>query len=145
MIWAPLLFLAIDGILEKPAAGWCLLGILAVAMQILAGHIQYAYYTGIAAVLYLAAKLPGAAERMKALICFFLFYGGAAVLAAAQILPGIEAGRDTLRGMGVPYEFAAMFSFPPENLITWVVPPFSATWFISPTGDAGTCGRCPSS
>ena len=27
MIWAPLLFLAIDGALEKPAAGWCLLGI----------------------------------------------------------------------------------------------------------------------
>ena len=53
-----------------------------------------------------------------------LFYGGGAVLAAAQILPGIEAGRDTLRGMGVPYEFAAMFSFPPENLITWVVPAF---------------------
>ena len=124
MIWAPLLFLAIDGAVEKPGAGWCLLGILAVAMQILAGHIQYAYYTGIAAVLYLAASLPGTAERMKALTCFFLFYGGAVVLAAAQILPGIEAGRDSLRGVGVSYEFATMFSFPPENLITWVVPVF---------------------
>ena len=93
-------------------------------MQILAGHIQYVYYTGIAAVLYLAARLPGAAERMKVLACFFLFYGGAVILAAAQILPGIEAGRDSLRGAGVPYEFAAMFSFPPENLITWVVPAF---------------------
>jgi len=124
MIWAPLLFLAIDGAVEKPGAGWCLLGILAVAMQILAGHIQYAYYTGIAAVLYLAARLPGTAEQMKALTCFFLFYGGAVILAAAQILPGIEAGRDSLRGLGVSYEFASMFSFPPENLITWVVPAF---------------------
>ena len=124
MIWAPLLFLAIDGAVEKPAAGWCLLGMFAVAMQILAGHIQYVYYTGIAAVLYLAASLPGTAERMKALTCFFLFYGGAVILAAAQILPGIEAGRDSLRGVGVSYEFATMFSFPPENLITWVVPTF---------------------
>jgi hypothetical protein len=124
MIWAPLLFLAIDGAVERPAAKWCLLGILAVAMQILAGHIQYVYYTGIAAVIYLAVRLPGTAERMKALACFFLFYGGAVILAAAQLLPGIEAGRDTLRGVGVPYEFAAMFSFPPENLITWVAPAF---------------------
>jgi hypothetical protein len=124
MIWAPLLFLAIDGILEKPAAGWCLLGILAVAMQILAGHIQYAFFTGIAAVLYLAVKLPGAAERMKSAMCFAILYGGGAVLAAAQLLTGIEAGRDTQRGMGVPYEFAALFSFPPENLITWVAPAF---------------------
>jgi hypothetical protein len=124
MIWAPLLFLAIDGAVEKPAAGWCLLGMFAVAMQILAGHIQYTYYTGIAASIYLAMRLYGAPARMKALGCFALFYMGAVSLAAAQILPGIEAGRDTLRGMGVPYEFAAMFSFPPENLVTWLVPAF---------------------
>ena len=124
MIWAPLLFLAIDGAVEKPAAGWCLLGMFAVAMQILAGHIQYTYYTGIAASIYLAVRLYGAPARLKALGCFALFYMGAVILAAAQILPGIEAGRDTLRGVGVPYEFAAMLSFPPENLITWVAPAF---------------------
>jgi hypothetical protein len=124
MIWAPLLFLAIDGAVEKTAAGWCLLGIFAVAMQILAGHIQYVYYTGIAAVIYLAVRLYGATGRLKALGCFALFYMGAVILAAAQILPGIEAGRDTLRGAGIPYEFATMFSFPPENLITWLVPAF---------------------
>lgn len=124
MIWAPLLFLAIDGAIEKPAAGWCLLGTFAVAMQILAGHIQYTYYTGIASSIYLAVRLYGAPERLKALGCFALFYTGAVILAAAQILPGIEAARDTLRGMGVTYKFAAMFSFPPENLVTWLVPAF---------------------
>jgi hypothetical protein len=139
MIWAPLLFLAIDGAVEKPGAGWCLLGILAVTMQILAGHIQYAYYTGIAASIYLAVRLYGAPGRLKALGCFALFYMGAVILAAAQILPGIEAGRDTLRGMGVPYDFAAMFSFPPENLVTWLVPfffgdtvhfPYWGRWYL---------------
>jgi len=124
MIWAPLLFLAIDGALEKPSAGWCLLGAGAAAMQILAGHIQYAYYTGIAAAIYLAIRIYGAPERLKTVVCFFLFYAGAFVLAAAQILPGIEAGRDTLRGMGVPNDFVALFSFPPENLVSWVVPSF---------------------
>ena len=74
--------------------------------------------------IYLAAKAPGGRGTAEGAQLLFLFYGGAVVLAAAQILPGIEAGRDTLRGVGVPYEFAAMFSFPPENLITWVVPAF---------------------
>ena len=139
MAWAPLLFLALDGALERPCAGWCLLGSLAVAMQILAGHIQYVYYTGIAACLYLALCLPGAARRLQSAACLFLFYGGGAVLAAAQILPGVEAGMDSLRGLGVPYEFAAMFSLPPENLLTWVAPsffgdgetfPYWGRWFL---------------
>jgi hypothetical protein len=139
MIWAPLLLLAVDGAVEKPAAGWCLMGVFAVAMQILAGHIQYAYYTGIAASIYLAIRLYGAPERLRALLCFATFYGGAAVLTAVQLLPGIEAGRDTLRGMGAPYEFAAMFSFPPENLATWLVPaffgdavhfPYGGRWYL---------------
>ena len=132
MIWAPLLFLAIDGILEKPSAGWCLLGAGAVAMQILAGHVQYAYYTGIAASVYLAIRLYGAPGRLKVLLCFASFFASAAVLAAAQILPGIEAGRDSLRGIGVPYDFAAMFSFPPENLVTWVAPAFFGDMVHSP-------------
>ncbi|HTZ39263.1 MAG TPA: hypothetical protein VMB77_03840 [Syntrophales bacterium] len=124
MIWAPLLFLAVDGISERPSAGWCLLGVAAVAMQILAGHIQYAYYTGIAAGIYLAIRLYWASERLKVLLCFVMIFSGAAVLSAAQLLPGIEAGRDSLRGAGESYEFATMFSFPPENLITWVAPAF---------------------
>ena len=139
MIWAPLLFLAIDGTLEKPAAGWCLLGSLAIAMQILAGHVQYAYYTGIAASIYLVLSLPRASRRPQSIACVFLFYAGGAVLAAAQILPGLEAGMDTLRSLGVPYEFAAMFSLPPENLLTLVAPfffgdmvrfPYWGRWYL---------------
>jgi hypothetical protein len=139
MAWAPLLFMALDGALERPSVGWCLAGSLAVAMQILAGHIQYVYYTGIAACVYLALSLPGAASRLQGVASLLLFYAGGAVLAAAQILPGIEAGRESLRGFGVPYEFAAMFSFPPENLLTWVVPsffgdhvrfPYWGRWFL---------------
>lgn len=124
MIWAPLLFLAIDGIFERPSAAWCLLGVAAVSFMILAGHIQYAYYTGIAAGIYLAIRLYGASERLKVLLCFIIIFSGAAVLSAAQLLPGIEAGRDSLRGASESYGFATMFSFPPENLITWVAPAF---------------------
>src|SRR5262245_9704640 len=37
MAWVPLLLLAIDGWLDSRRAAWCLLGTLAVALQILAG------------------------------------------------------------------------------------------------------------
>lgn len=39
MIWAPLLLLAIDGLSDSDSFKWCLLGMFAIAMQILAGRI----------------------------------------------------------------------------------------------------------
>ena len=52
MTWVPLIFLAVDGLLEKPTLGWGLLGSFAVAMQILAGHPQYVYYTALSVLIY---------------------------------------------------------------------------------------------
>ena len=46
------------------------------------------------------------------------------MLAAVQLFPGIQAARETIRGVGVSYELASLFSFPPENLLTWLVPGF---------------------
>jgi len=53
-----------------------------------------------------------------------LIYAGAVALTAVQIITGIEVGSESVRGAGVPYEFAAEFSFAPENLATLVVPGF---------------------
>jgi len=62
MTWAPLLFLALDGALSlggrfapRPLGRWCLLGMLAVAMQIFGGHPQYLFFTGVAAAFYTLA------------------------------------------------------------------------------------------
>ena len=49
---------------------------------------------------------------------------GAAALAAVQLLPGIDASRESVRSAGLSYADAAMFSFPPENLLTLLVPGF---------------------
>ncbi len=45
-------------------------------------------------------------------------------LAAVQLLPGRDASRESLRSGGLPYAVAATFLFPPENLITLLVPGF---------------------
>jgi hypothetical protein len=151
MAWTPLVFLAIDKVVaavprgdRRRAVNWCLAGAVAVAMQVYAGHPQYLFYTGVAAVLYAAlllgsAWLEGAAPaqdggpagwgrglswRVLAAtgLALCVIYPLGAALGAAQLLPGIAASRETIRSVPVPFSFAAMFGFPPENLLTLVAP-----------------------
>jgi hypothetical protein len=123
MAWAPLLFLAIDGLCMAPALGWALLAAFTVTMQILAGHPQYLFYTGVAAATYLVLSLRGARDRRWALLGFAGAYAGAVALAAIQLLPAIEVARDSIR-VGGAYDWVASFSFPPENLLTLLAPAF---------------------
>jgi hypothetical protein len=61
--WAPLVLRCIDGVLDRCSGGWrgllgwCLLGAVAVGMQILAGHPQIAYITAIGVLVYSAIPL----------------------------------------------------------------------------------------
>ena len=124
IVWAPLLFLAIDRIHAESSPRWIFPGIFAVSMQILAGHIQYAFYTGIAASFYAGLLLIKEERRLRFCMLFSAIYLAAALLCAVQLLPGIQAADECVRGKGVSYEFASSFSFPPENLVTWLVPGF---------------------
>lgn len=124
IVWVPLIFLSIDGVFERESLWWYFLGIFSVAMQILAGHPQYVFYTGVAAVIYAGIRLIRAEKRLKVITCFAGMYAGGVVLAAAQLLPGIHATQESIRGMGVSYEFASICSLAPENLLTWLAPGF---------------------
>ena len=137
MVWAPLVFLSIDGLAAKPRARACLLGVFAVAMQILSGHPQYVFYTGVAAVIYAGACAVRAERRLGFAAGFVAVYAGGAALAAAQLLPAVQAAGESVRSGGVSYAFAASFSFPPENFATLLAPDFF--------GDLATVpywGRC---
>jgi len=57
MAWAPLILLAVDAVVDKRSFGWCLFGMFAVAMQLLAGHPQYVFYTGVTATIYVGILL----------------------------------------------------------------------------------------
>ena len=124
LIWIPLLFLSIDGLFEKKSLWWCFLGMFAGAMQILAGHPQYVFYTGVAATIYTGIRIIWTENRLKIAASYVGIYAGSVVLAAVQLFPGIEVAEESIRGTGVSYEFASTFSFPPENFITWFVPGF---------------------
>jgi hypothetical protein len=125
MTWAPLIFLTIDEWLRARRPGWLLLGMLAVAMQILAGHPQYVFYTAIGAAVYALVRLPEVSgSRLRAAAGLLTIHAGGAMLAAAQLLPGFQATEETIRGKPLPFSFASEFPFPIENLITLVAPGF---------------------
>jgi hypothetical protein len=124
LVWVPLLFLAIDGLFEKRSLGWLLLGMFAVTMQILAGHPQYVFYTGVAAALYSAFCMIRGHQRLRVALALSGVYMGAAALSAIQLFTGIQAAGESIRSIGLDFAVASMFSFPPENIITMLSPGF---------------------
>ena len=123
--WIPLLFLAIDEWLASRRWIWCLIGMLAVAMQSLSGQPQYVYFSGLVAGGYALLRLLERREgRAVAAAGLLSFYAGGVLLAAVQLLVGVQAVEETIRSRPLPFQFAASFNFPPENLITFVVPGF---------------------
>ena len=142
LIWAPLLFLAIDRTVDRPSLGPCLLGMFAVAMSVLAGHPQYVFYMGVAAGVYCVLQVVRAPHRGKVILGMAAIALGGAALSAVQLLTGLQEGGEAMRSIGMPYNFAASFSFPPENFLTLVAPwffgdmkgvPYWGRWYITET------------
>jgi hypothetical protein len=123
MTWSPLIFCSIDALFGNGRMRSALLGMFAVAMQILAGFPQYVFYTAIIAGLYSALRLIGRWNWRRAAELLSIYPGGA-LLAAVQLLPVIQTTRETTRGLRLPFNFASMVAFPPENFLTLVTPNF---------------------
>ena len=125
MPWIPLLFLALDEWLASRRLIWCLIGMLAVAMQIFSGQPQYVYFTALVAGSYALLRLMERRnDRLAAAAGLLSFYVGAALLAAVQLSASQQAVAETIRSQALPFQFAASFNFPPENLLTLVAPGF---------------------
>ena len=122
MAWAPLVLLAIDALCERPNLGWVLVGAAACALQALAGHPQYLFLTALAAGLSAALQLIRAPRRAPILIALASMAGIALTLAAAQLLPALEATRESTRAGALAFTSAASYSLPLENLATLLVP-----------------------
>ncbi len=133
MAWIPLQFLAIDEWFARRKPAWCLVGMFAIAMEILGGHPQYVYFAGIATGLYALIRLAEPQRnRLSALAGVLSIPAGAALLAAVQLLAGVQAVEETVRALPLPVWFAGSVSFPPENLLTLVSPAFFGDYTVHP-------------
>jgi len=126
MAWVPLLFLSAEGFLRTRKLRWAaILGLLA-GIQLLAGHWQYVYYTGLGLAVYCLGRLiigVGLKKRewkfipAGVIVCLVIALG----LAAIQILPALSVSGDSFR-KDLDIGWASAFSLPPINLITFILP-----------------------
>lgn len=122
MAWTPLALLAADEILDSPRLKPVLCGILAFAMQLLAGHPQTVYITGLAVALYSLVRLARAEHRWRAALSLAAMPIGGCAIAAVQLLAGLQASSEGIRSHGDTFTFVSQYSFPPINLLTLVAP-----------------------
>jgi hypothetical protein len=129
LAWTPWILGSVEDWSIRRAPRALAIAAAATALQILAGQMQYVFYTGIAALLlgWSAPSLPPVALakgggrappfwlHSLAVLSLYLF---AAALAAIQLLPGWFAAQEGLRQGNLPAAFAGQFSLPPENLLT---------------------------
>jgi len=97
MTWAPLIFLAVDGMMDKPALKWSLLGMFAVAMQMLTGQFQYVYYTAIAVVMYGCSRLFFVRKWKYIIPGLLTIPIGSLFLTAFQVLPVLTSAQEGVR------------------------------------------------
>src|SRR5581483_3907240 len=116
MVWAPLIFLAIDDLTTTRSLRGAWIGAGAVAMQILAGHPQYVFYTAIIVGIYSLLCLWKAPSKWNAIGGYALICLGGAALSAAQLLTGMQAANESIR-QELGRQMASSFSFAPENLL----------------------------
>jgi hypothetical protein len=107
------------------------------ALQLLAGHTQTAFISGVALVIWLAARLVGRddsrpSRRGNALRVGLVLAGGvalAAVLAAVQLLPTLELAGLSSRQGGLDINEVLSFSWHPLHLTRALLPAYDAPLF----------------
>ena len=128
MVWAPLIFLAIDDLTCTRSLRGAWLGAGAVMMQVFAGHPQYVYYTALIAGPYALVGLWNAPSRRNAIAGMALMAIGGIALSAVQLftVPPAPAANHLLKAcaLRLNIQVAGTFAFPPENLLTLFVPGF---------------------
>jgi len=122
MVWAPLTFWAIDRILEDPSMRRLLVGMIPVSFQLLAGHVQYFFYTSLFAALYALGRLFLGKPKVKEALYLIGMYAGAMVLTAAQWLEGLRVVGGSLRNIPVLDNVQGSMSMAQSNFISVLMP-----------------------
>jgi len=128
-VWIPLILYLLNKALNSPSLWFY--GSLAGAAwgaQILAGAPQDAFYTFLAASLFLAwnlkRPLKSARHNPRAFLLLVLLFCFGSGLAAIQLLPAFEFMGQSVRASLGRYDLITQGSYPPEALITAFLPRF---------------------
>lgn len=124
--WLALAVFCAEWMIRRPGVWPFLLGVVAVALQVLSGVPQYVLIGAIAVavfgVLRVALEWPGARGAAARLGGIAAFYAVGALLAGVQLLPAMEAASQGARSLPMRPEWAQQFSLGPECLLTLLAP-----------------------
>jgi hypothetical protein len=128
-IWLPLVIYFLNRTLQAGTSFFCVLPAGAVwGVQILAGAPQDAFYTFLASILFLGCNIRrgkdsrrGAPKLFVAMILVFVVGVG---IASIQLVPAFEYIGESVRASLNTYEMVTQASYPPEGVITAVLPNF---------------------
>jgi hypothetical protein len=93
-------------------------------MMILAGHVQYAYYTALAAAFYVLFSGFRTPRKFSYFLGPLLMAGGAALLTAVQLAAGWDATQESIRGQSLPMNLILSNDLMPERIWSWFMPGF---------------------
>ncbi|MEA2626747.1 MAG: hypothetical protein QOD06_2792, partial [Candidatus Binatota bacterium] len=137
--WIPFVLLGVEKLLATPRAPALAMLALVWAVQCLAGHPQISYFTALALVPYTVARwrIVRAGETGRGLglldwvrvfvtdrsvLAVVLGVALGTVIAAIQLLPGLELAALSHRRGGFPYEQAAAFPAAAGSALTFLIP-----------------------
>lgn len=128
--WMPLAFLFLDRLIRGEGVKYGFWLSIIIALELLAGYPQHLLYILLALSFYLLFSLTwlrsdgcGWKEIGSKGLAFAGFIALGLALSAVQILPTVEMTKYSTRE-NLSYEWVSIFSFPPENLITFLIPDF---------------------
>ncbi len=134
LVYLPLVLLATSEVWRKPTLRWGAILALAVGTMLVSSHLQVAYYTFLAAGLYMVvATVAALRERMKAgsVLARWVVWGiglGVGLAASAVLFLSVrEYAAHSIRGGtggGLPYDYATNWSLHPLEITTFFVPGF---------------------
>ena len=125
--WIPLGLAALERTLTGSRRGLAAVALAwTVALMVLAGHLQYAAFGVVGMAVYGGVRLAQTAESKEAALraAWRLAAAGAlgAALVAVQVVPTLEFFGHSFRYAVDPQYWVTLFRFPPENLVTLLVP-----------------------
>lgn len=130
--WVPWLFWLAERWIERPSLRRTLAMSIPLAMMMTASHLQITYLAGFFLCVWLIGKqLIARAWQPRQLLHSFamlmLACVFASILASPQLLPGLEMARISNRSAGITHQEAARTSYPPAELIEYIVPGWFGT------------------
>lgn len=135
IVWIPLIFYAGQVVIDGTEIAGSLLLALALALMILAGHLQFTFYTMVSFVLFylfsaLRILLAGhdRARALKLMGSFGIVLVLAVGLSAIGLFPAWYLTQLSTRAAGISWRFITSYSLTPDQLLNIVSPALWRHW-----------------